>query len=72
MAVDMTVPMIKWNKRAYPEGETDYEWVEENSPDIFEGKRVVVFALPGAFTPHVVVHIYLDTKQSMMKSLLKM
>ena len=44
----MTVPMIKWNKRA--EGETDYEWVEENSRDI-EGKRVVVFALPGAFTP---------------------
>ena len=51
MAVDMTVPMIKWNKRAIPEGETDYEWVEEDSRDIFEGKRVVVFALPGAFTP---------------------
>ncbi len=51
MAVEMTVPMIKWNKRAIPDGETDYTWIEEDSKDIFEGKRVVVFALPGAFTP---------------------
>jgi len=51
MAVEMTVPMVKWNKRAIPEGETDYAWVEEDSKEIFEGKRVVVFALPGAFTP---------------------
>jgi peroxiredoxin len=27
------------------------EWVDVSSSDIFKGKRVVVFALPGAFTP---------------------
>ena len=51
MAIEMTVPLVKWNKRAIPEGETDYEWVEESSQDLFEGKRVVLFSLPGAFTP---------------------
>jgi len=29
----------------------DGEWVNVNSKDIFDGKTVVVFALPGAFTP---------------------
>ena len=51
MAIEMTIPMVKWNKRAIPEGEVDYAWVEEDSTDIFENKRVVLFSLPGAFTP---------------------
>ena len=51
MAIEMTIPMVKWNKRAIPEGEVDYAWVEEDSKDIFENKRVVLFSLPGAFTP---------------------
>ncbi|MGB5490007.1 MAG: glutathione peroxidase [Woeseiaceae bacterium] len=29
----------------------DHEWVELNSNDVFAGKAVVVFSLPGAFTP---------------------
>ncbi len=29
----------------------DHEWVELTSNDIFAGKTVVVFSLPGAFTP---------------------
>jgi glutaredoxin-like protein len=29
----------------------DHEWVELTSDDIFKGKTVVVFSLPGAFTP---------------------
>jgi len=29
----------------------DHEWVELTSDDIFAGKTVVVFSLPGAFTP---------------------
>ena len=29
----------------------DHEWVEVNSSDVFDGKSVVVFSLPGAFTP---------------------
>jgi len=29
----------------------DYEWKDVTTSDLFVGKRVVVFALPGAFTP---------------------
>jgi len=29
----------------------DHDWVDVNSNDFFAGKTVVVFALPGAFTP---------------------
>jgi len=29
----------------------EHEWVELNSDDVFKGKSVVLFSLPGAFTP---------------------
>lgn len=29
----------------------DYKWVTRSSDDIFKNKRVILFALPGAFTP---------------------
>lgn len=29
----------------------DHEWVDVTSDDVFAGKSVVVFSLPGAFTP---------------------
>ena len=29
----------------------DHEWVDVTSEDIFAGKNVVIFSLPGAFTP---------------------
>ncbi|HXH76082.1 MAG TPA: peroxiredoxin [Bacteriovoracaceae bacterium] len=29
----------------------DYKWVTKTTDDFFKGKRVVLFALPGAFTP---------------------
>lgn len=29
----------------------DHEWVDVSSEDIFAGKNVVIFSLPGAFTP---------------------
>jgi thioredoxin-dependent peroxiredoxin len=51
MAVEMTIPEVKWQRRAIAEGQTDYDWTEQTSTDIFKDKRVVVFALPGAFTP---------------------
>ncbi|MBT8088092.1 MAG: glutathione peroxidase [Gammaproteobacteria bacterium] len=40
-----TVPNVTFKTRR------DYEWVELSSNDIFAGKTVVVFSLPGAFTP---------------------
>ncbi|MDA7807279.1 peroxiredoxin [bacterium] len=51
MAVEMTIPEVTWLKRAIAEGQTDYDWVAESSTDIFKDRRVVIFALPGAFTP---------------------
>ena len=51
MAVEMTIPDVTWLRRSITEGTTDYDWNAQTSQDIFEGKRVVVFALPGAFTP---------------------
>ena len=51
MAIEMTVPSISWMARKIPEGQEDYDWVQENSSEMFGGKRVVLFALPGAFTP---------------------
>jgi len=39
------VPAATFRTRA------DHEWVDLSSDDIFAGKNVVVFSLPGAFTP---------------------
>ena len=33
------------------EGPNPFEWKDVTTNDIFKGKKVVVFALPGAFTP---------------------
>jgi glutaredoxin-like protein len=29
----------------------DHEWIERRSADVFKGRTVIVFSLPGAFTP---------------------
>ena len=39
------VPQVTFRTRR------DHEWVDVTSADIFSGKAVVVFSLPGAFTP---------------------
>ena len=39
------VPQVTFHTRK------DHEWVDLTSDDIFKGKTVVVFSLPGAFTP---------------------
>ena len=33
------------------EGDNPYRWEDKTTDDLFAGKRVVVFSLPGAFTP---------------------
>lgn len=40
-----SVPEVTFRTR------NNHEWVEVSSEEIFKGKTVVVFALPGAFTP---------------------
>jgi peroxiredoxin len=39
------VPAVTFHTRR------DHEWVDVTTDDIFKGKTVVVFSLPGAFTP---------------------
>ena len=39
------VPQVTFRTRR------DHEWVDVSSDELFEGKTVVVFSLPGAFTP---------------------
>ncbi len=39
------VPRVTFHTRR------DHEWVDVDSDDIFKGRTVVVFSLPGAFTP---------------------
>jgi len=48
------VPQVTFKTRVRDEsigGENPYRWEDKTSDDYFKGKRVVVFALPGAFTP---------------------
>ena len=49
-----TVPSVTFKTRVRNdaiEGDNPFEWKDLTSDEIFKGKRVVVFALPGAFTP---------------------
>jgi len=39
------VPQVTFKTR------NDYEWVDTTTDDVFAGKSVIVFSLPGAFTP---------------------
>ena len=48
------VPQVVFKTRVRDEsveGPNPFRWQDVSSDDIFAGKRVVVFALPGAFTP---------------------
>jgi len=48
------VPQVVFKTRVRDEsveGPNPFRWQDVSSEDIFAGKRVVVFALPGAFTP---------------------
>lgn len=49
-----TVPDITFKTRVRDNsigGDNPFRWQDISSSEIFKGKRVVVFALPGAFTP---------------------
>lgn len=54
MAVIERVPNVVFKTRVRDEsisGPNPYRWEDRTTQDIFGGKRVVVFSLPGAFTP---------------------
>lgn len=49
-----TVPHVVFKTRVRNEaisGDNPFEWKDLSSDDLFKGKNVVVFSLPGAFTP---------------------
>lgn len=52
--VNQKVPHVVFKTRVRDEsigGENPFKWQDTTTEDIFAGKRVVVFSLPGAFTP---------------------
>ena len=54
MTVITHVPDVIFKTRVRDESVDDpnpYRWENKTSADLFSGKRVVVFSLPGAFTP---------------------
>jgi peroxiredoxin len=54
MAVIETVPQVTFKTRVRDEsvpGPNPFRWQDLTSKEIFAGKRVVIFSLPGAFTP---------------------
>lgn len=49
-----TVPFVKFNTRVRDEsigGDNPYRWQEMTTHDYFANKKVLLFSLPGAFTP---------------------
>jgi peroxiredoxin len=54
MAVIETVPSVVFKTRVRDEsigGPNPFRWQDRTTEELFAGKRVVVFSLPGAFTP---------------------
>jgi len=50
----ITVPKVVFKTRVRDQsigGDNPFRWQDVSSDDIFKGKKVVIFALPGAFTP---------------------
>ncbi|WP_394889900.1 peroxiredoxin [Mesorhizobium sp. AaZ16] len=54
MTVNKKVPFVTFLTRVRDDsvqGPNPYRWEEKTSDDYFAGKRVIIFSLPGAFTP---------------------
>ena len=57
MKRDLQIPKVTFRVRVGDEVETDGgcaiggQWLNKTTDDYFSGKRVVIFRLPGAFTP---------------------
>ena len=45
------LPKTTFRTRTFDESNMEYKWTDKTTDDYFKGKRVVLFSLPGAFTP---------------------
>ena len=53
-AIDQKVPDVVFKTRVRDEsigGDNPFKWQDVTTKDVFAGKKVIVFSLPGAFTP---------------------
>lgn len=54
MQTGITVPDVTFHTRVRDEsigGDNPFKWEDKTTADYFAGKRVILFSLPGAFTP---------------------
>lgn len=54
MSTPSKVPQVTWKTHTHDRnvcGDDPFAWVDLTSDEVFKGKSVVLFALPGAFTP---------------------
>jgi len=54
LPINQKVPSVVFKTRVRDEsieGPNPYRWQDLNSDEVFAGRKVIVFALPGAFTP---------------------
>ena len=54
MIVGFKIPHVTFKTRVRDdsiEGSNPFRWEDKTTDDYFKGKRVVLFSLPGAFTP---------------------
>ena len=51
MLEGFTLPKATFRTRAFDESKMEHYWLDKTTDDYFKGKRVVLFSLPGAFTP---------------------
>ena len=54
LGIPKKLPNVTFHTRVRDEsigGDNPFKWVDVTSEDYFKGKRVVLFSLPGAFTP---------------------
>ena len=52
--IGRNIPQVTLKTRVRDEsvdGENPFRWQDVNTGDLFAGKRIAVFSLPGAFTP---------------------
>ena len=52
--INKSVPSVTFKTRVRDEsigGDNPYKWQDISSDDYFDGKKVILFSLPGAFTP---------------------